>query len=323
MQDQLRLTFLGKLKFERNNRPLTLTSVKGQALLAYLAVTRQAHSRSALAGLLWSDMPEADARTNLRVTLSQLRKVVGDVVIATRRTVELNLDSDLWLDVAILEQAASSGNDLAAAADLYRGDFLDDFYVPEAELFEEWLLVERERLRQLALSILGQLADTSLKQGDYTTGIKAAKRLLSIEPWYEAGHRQMMQLLAVDGQRSAALAQYETCQRLLAEELDVAPSEETTELFEQIREGVWRRDAEAQGRRGERVDLPAFLSPISQSPDLPLPFVARERGTTTTRPAFCPGPRRTRPGSVHHRGGGTGQIFTPKPICPPSSRDPN
>ena len=73
MPDQLRLSLLGKPKFERNDQPLPgLTSVKGQALLAYLAVTRQAHSRTALAGLLWSDMPEADARTNLRVTLTPM-----------------------------------------------------------------------------------------------------------------------------------------------------------------------------------------------------------------------------------------------------------
>jgi len=240
MPDQFRLWLLGKPKIEHNDQPLALTSVKGQALLAYLVVTRQAHSRSALAGLLWSDMPEEDARTNLRVTLSQLKKVVGDVISATRRSVELNKDSNIWLDVAVLEQAARSGANLAAAADLYRADLLDDFQVPEAELFEEWLLVERERLRRLALNVLGQLAETSLDQGDFASGIKAARHLLSIEPWDEAGHRQLIKLLAADGQRSAALAQYETCRQRLADELGVAPSAETTALVETIRTGAWQ-----------------------------------------------------------------------------------
>lgn len=240
MQGQIRLAFLGKPKFERNGQPLDLTSVKGQALLAYLAVTRQTHSRSALAGLLWSDMPEADARTNLRVTLSQLKKAVGNVVLATRRTIELNPDSNLWLDITELEHAANSGNNLAEAADLYRGDFFDDFQTPEAELFGEWLVVERERLRQLALGVLGQLADTSLAEGNYAAGIEAARRLLSIEPWQETGHRQLMTLLAADGQRSAALAQYETCRRLLADEFDAAPSAETTALAEAIRASAWQ-----------------------------------------------------------------------------------
>src|SRR5262245_12973394 len=122
MLDQLRLSLLGKPTFERNGQPLPgLTSIKGQALLAYLAVTRQPCSRSALAGLLWSDMPEEAARTNLRVTLSQLHKVVGDAVIATRHSVEFNRHSNTWLDVEALESAARSGADLAAPMDLYRG----------------------------------------------------------------------------------------------------------------------------------------------------------------------------------------------------------
>ena len=260
--DLLHLALLGKPQFKRNNQPLELTSVKGQALLAYLAVTRQPHSRSALAGLLWSDMPEADARTNLRVTLSQLRKAVGDAVIATRRTVELNVDADIWLDVAVLEEAVSSGNNLATAAGLYRGEFLDDFQVPEAELFEEWLLIERERLRQLALSVLGQLADTLLAQGDYATGIKAARQLLGIEPWYEAGHRQLMKLLAADGQRSAALAQYETCKRLLAEELGIEPTAKTEAL----------RTAIVQGEPWSTPEEPPAVPALQSMPTVPRLF---------------------------------------------------
>ncbi|MBI1881734.1 MAG: hypothetical protein HYR94_26450, partial [Chloroflexi bacterium] len=241
MSDQLRLALLGKPKFERNGQPLPgLTSVKGQALLAYLAITRQPHSRTALAGLLWSEMPEEVARTNLRVTLSLLHKAVGDVIITTRRTVEFNRHSNTWLDVEVLEDAADGGTDLAAAAALYRGDFLDDFYVPEAEIFEEWALVERERLRQLALSVLERVADTALEQGQFAVGINTARRLLSIEPWHEAGHRQLMKLLAAEGQVSLALAQYETCRRLLAEELGVEPAAETVALAEAIRGGEWR-----------------------------------------------------------------------------------
>jgi DNA-binding SARP family transcriptional activator/predicted ATPase len=245
--NQLRISLLGKLKFERNDQPLPgLTSIKGQALLAYLAVTRQPCSRSALAGLLWSDMPEEVARTNLRVTLSHLLKAVGDTVIATRHSVEFNRHSHTWLDIEALEQAARSGAGLAAAAELYRGDFLDDFHVPEAELFEAWLLVERERLRQLGLSVLDRVAGTALEQGQFATGIAAARRLLAIEPWHEEGHRQLMKLLAADGQRSAALAQYETCRRLLSEDLGVEPAAETVALHQALRTGEWRLPQQVQ-----------------------------------------------------------------------------
>ena len=124
------------------------------------------------------------------------------------------------------------------------------------------------------MSVLGRVADTALEQRQFIAGIEATRRLLSIEPWHEAGHRQLMKLLAADGQRSAALAQYETCQRLLAEELGVGPSEETTKLYEQIREGALSRDAEEQGSRGEVADLPAFLSSAPLPPSTPAPASA-------------------------------------------------
>jgi DNA-binding SARP family transcriptional activator/predicted ATPase len=241
MPDQLRLSLLGKPYFERNGQPVPgLTSVKGQALFAYLAVIRQPRSRAALAGLLWGEMPEKVARTNLRVTLSQLRKAAGEVFITTRDSVEFDRHSHTWLDVAVLESAASSGTNLQAAADLYRGDFLDDFHVPEALAFEEWLLVERERYRRLGLSVLGRVAEEALEQGRFIEGIETARHLLTLEPWHEAGHRQLMKLLAASGQRNAALAQYESCRRLLIEELGVEPSSETRALAQAIRSGEWQ-----------------------------------------------------------------------------------
>ncbi|MCB0168801.1 MAG: tetratricopeptide repeat protein, partial [Anaerolineae bacterium] len=127
----------------------------------------------------------------------------------------------------------------------------------------EWLLVERERLRRLALDVLGQLAETSLQQGDFAPGIKAARRLLSIEPWYEAGHCQLMKLLAADGQRSAALAQYETCRQRLADELDVAPSAETMALVDAIRTGAWQPPQAIRVELGAPTSIvePAALPP--------------------------------------------------------------
>jgi predicted ATPase/Tfp pilus assembly protein PilF len=92
-------------------------------------------------------------------------------------------------------------------------------------------------LRQLALNVLGVLVNAALEQSQFAYGIGLARRLLSLKPWHEAAHRQLMKLLVAEGQVSAALAQYETCRRLLAEELQVAPSAETAALYEAIRAG--------------------------------------------------------------------------------------
>lgn len=239
----LQLAVLGKPQLSYAQQSLTadLVSAKGQALLIYLAVTGQAHSRTALAGLLWGDMPEETARANLRLTLSKLRKLLPEEVLLASR-LEVGL-ADFWLDAAEFEkriktnQAASfTSETLQTHLDLYRGDFLDDFPLPNAPDFDTWAAVQREQWRQKAVTGLRQWLGTAVQTGDHKNGIRIARKLLTIEPWHEESHRQLMLLLAASGQRSAALAQYETCRRLLADELGIEPAAETTALFESIRD---------------------------------------------------------------------------------------
>lgn len=244
----MQLAVLGKPQLIYNDQPLTadLISVKGQALFIYLAVTGQAHSRSALAGLLWGEMPEETARANLRLTLSKLRKAIpGDYLNTTRQNVSLNgalISLDAWdfergLAAATQEPVGVNHqppvSSLQTLLSLYRGDFLEDFYVPNALEFETWLLGQRERWRQMAVTGLYHLA----KNASTEDGIAVLRKLLTIEPWHEEGHYQLMRLLAAAGQRSAALAQFETCRRLLDEELGIEPAAETVALYERIKAG--------------------------------------------------------------------------------------
>src|SRR5262245_51751219 len=106
MEDRLQLALLGGLRIEQNGTPLTdLAPHKGQALLCYLAVTGRPHSRAALAGLLWPELPEVDARTNLRTVISKLHKLVGPHLSVTRETVAFNPTIPYWLDVEIFLDA--------------------------------------------------------------------------------------------------------------------------------------------------------------------------------------------------------------------------
>jgi hypothetical protein len=130
---------------------------------------------------------------------------------------------------------------LRKAIELYRGDFLEGFHVRNAPGFEEWMLGEQERLRQLALQALHMLTTHHTMRGEYGAGVDYITRLLALDPWREEAHRQLMLLLARSGQRSAALAQYETCCRVLVEGLGVEPSAETTALYERIRAAPERR----------------------------------------------------------------------------------
>jgi predicted ATPase/DNA-binding SARP family transcriptional activator len=271
MSPQLELLLLGKPVIRRDGLPVTFSlPAKGQALLFYLAATGQAHSRSRLAGLLWGDMPEEVARANLRLTLSRLRKELGEVLGASRT--EVGLHPGYRVDVAEFEQLAAlaprPGPTLQAAVSLYRGDFLADFSLNESLAFENWMLAQRARLHQLAQDLFYHLAYAAGEAGDLASGIEAARHLLSLEPWHEEGHRQLMWLLAAGGQRTAALAQYDICLRLLQEELGVEPAAETTALYQAIQQDQLPRQEPARGQvtvsppQAARHNLPPQLTPF-------------------------------------------------------------
>ena len=157
--------------------------------------------------------------------------------------------------------------------ELYRGEFLEGLYLHECAEFELWLVAERERWRQRVARLLEALVTHHSRRGQYQEGLRFAQRLLALEPWREETHRQVMRLLAYSGQRGAALAQYETCRRVLAEELGVEPAAETTRLYEQIRDGELEIPVSPPDLP---VQPPSFLLDEEEPVDRPV-FVARER----------------------------------------------
>jgi WD40 repeat protein/DNA-binding SARP family transcriptional activator len=238
-----------------------LSAAKSQAFLFYLAMSGPPQSRLALAGLFWPGVREREARGSLRQAVYSLRQVLPDYIVATRSTVTLNQEAPFEVDARLFELEASAGlageiEMLQAAAGRYAGPFLAGFYLADAPEFEEWLLMERERLRSLALQVLHRLSVYHAGRRDIGPGLQYTGRLLALEPWHEEAHQQMMRLLAWDGQRSAAPAQYEQCRQRLADELKVAPNAETVALYEQIRDGMLGRGVEEQESRRAGVIVP-------------------------------------------------------------------
>lgn len=276
MAAQLRLELLGGLAITLNEKPLEgLRSRKAQALLCYLAVTAKAHTRVALAGLLWPDTPEARARNNLRQDLSRLRRVLPFHLQFSRDTVAFDRSSSYSLDVEDFESllcAQTEVNKLAEALSLYQGDFLHGIFVRQAPTFEDWVLLVQERLREQALQALHRLAAHHSRQGELTDAIHYSRHLLELEPWREDAHRQLMLLYVRSGQRGSALAQYVACCQVLETELDVEPEAETTALYARIRDGeVGPEELSATSSRQSR-----FLSstiPVYSAGNF---FVARE-----------------------------------------------
>jgi DNA-binding SARP family transcriptional activator len=153
--------------------------------------------------------------------------------------------SDYRLDAATCTQLVegeparpATVDQLRQAVALYQGHFLEGFALSDCPAFEEWALFTRERLTRQMVSALHHLTALYAQRGDFAQAQACAWRQVELAPWDEAAHQQLMRTLALGGQRSAALAQYEACRRLLAEELGVEPAQETTQLYEQIRSGA-------------------------------------------------------------------------------------
>ncbi|WP_420641296.1 tetratricopeptide repeat protein [Candidatus Leptofilum sp.] len=241
---------------------------KMRALLAYLAMNgERPFRRELLATLLWPDWSDEAARRNLRQTLHRLRQMLDklapnlgkDLFTTTRQTVQLN-GAVVSLDVAhfqhhlqtiethahtSLQSCSHCLERMQQAAALYQGDLLAGFNVKDAFPFEEWLIVQQEQHQQQMMALLDKLALAFTQRGDYGRAQQYASQQVSMAPWRESAHRQLMRLYMLEGQRDKALAQYESCRTSLLQELAVEPSAETTQLWQQIKEDRFETETAA------------------------------------------------------------------------------
>jgi WD40 repeat protein/DNA-binding SARP family transcriptional activator len=256
----------------RGNPVPGLESAKGQALLAYLALeSDRPHSRESLATLLWSQASQAAALQSLRQALYNLRQVLAlpdlegsdsaidsRFLLITRQHVSFRLVPRVSLDVAAftalldacqvhehrrLDACAECLVRLEQAAALYHGDLLADLTLPDAEVFEEWRLFSAEMLRRRVLEALTALAAYHERRREYGQATYYLQRQLGLAPWREEAYAQLMRVLALDGQRSEALNQFEACRRVLALEFGVHPGAEIESLYESIRAGNLQPDS--------------------------------------------------------------------------------
>lgn len=248
---QLELHLFGFPRLYLEGRRVEIGLHKALALLAYLAVTKRAHSREALATLLWPDADQSKALGRLRRTLYQVGQAVGSEIVRANRTMaELDPQAQLRVDIDHFQDLVTgclpeSGPDpipdaacatrLTQAVDLYADGFMAGFTLPDSPPFDEWQFFEAESLRRSYGQALEQLVDGCQARAEWQEATEYARRLLALDPLDETAHRRLMRLYALAGQQRAALRQYGECARILEEELGIAPEEETLTLYEAIK----------------------------------------------------------------------------------------
>lgn len=251
MSQQLSLALLGGFAAQVDGHPISgFRSQKARALLAYLVMeVGRPHERATLAALFWPELPDALALRNLSQTLVWLRRAISmgnsPFLLLNRRQVQWNKAAAVEVDalrfLALLEcqrtPAVAPPDALRQAVALYAGEFLAGFSLAGCQMFDEWLLVQREYLGRLAVDGLSRLTDEALLAGDHAAAVSLARRQLTLDRWREDAIRQLLRALAGSGRRSEALAEYEKARRLLARELGVDPQPETIQLATAIRLG--------------------------------------------------------------------------------------
>lgn len=251
----LQAQLFGPLAVRVNERsaPLRFSAQKTKLLLCYLLLNRQTfHARDRLISLWWGDREPAKARHCFNTALWRLRQVLerlpsrqAPFLIVEANEIGFNTSSDFWLDVDEFEKLcalarqlgpgneAALANTLKRAVALYRDDLLPDCY-------EEWCLIERQRLQQLYLFALSRLAALHAQRHEFSESITCCQQILTIDPLREEVHRELIQFFVAAARPQEALRQFHACAAILKQELGTDPMPETLALFHQLPAQTWR-----------------------------------------------------------------------------------
>lgn len=214
-----------------------LAQPKRLVLFAYLAAHNDPGARrDSLVALFWPELDTAHARGALRQSLRFLRRELGDGILNGHRDEEIGFDpATVWCDVVAFEQACKAGRP-AEALQLYRGGFLDGFFVSGgSQELERWIESERTRLRLLAARAAAELAEHAHREGDLAIAVQAARQAVALDPDDEGALTRLVALLDRSGDRAGALYTFETFRRRLQEQYDATPAPETHARMQSIR----------------------------------------------------------------------------------------
>jgi len=224
-----RLRLFGPIEL-RGSSGNTLHTIVAQskhvALLGYaLVAQRGAHRRARLTALLWPDLDDARARNALSKALHHLRRALGDDLFISHGDEAIEVDSArLWCDVTTFVEAATQGRHAEAIGLYQRGEFLDGFSIEGLAELEQWIDVERARLRQRAVLCAATLSDDAHRAGERDQSVQWARVAYELTPDDEVTLRRLLARQAEAGDRAGAISTYNEFATRIARDLETDPS---------------------------------------------------------------------------------------------------
>ncbi len=233
--EALLINLLGAPQLTWRGQPFDAARRQVRGLLFYLAHVPEPASRDRLAFLFWPDLPDLDARRNLKRLLSTLRGALPDGSLLSAGRGAVGLDrARVWCDAAAFGELVEAADPAAwaQAVDLYRGPFLDGFTLPDCPEYGQWQLQVQAQTEQRYLATLSRLIDAGRAAGELDAAAGYALRYLAVDDLAEDVHRRLIELHGARGDRSAAARQFEQCAMILERELGVGPLPETRAAYE-------------------------------------------------------------------------------------------
>ena len=268
----LEIRLLGQFDVRLDGAPVEIPSRPAQSLLAYLILNAGIpHRREKLAGLLWPDATESNARSNLRHELWRLRKALDagrpagrDYLLADDLSITFDAKADYRLDVAVLEGKGSEtgpADDLVEALSVYQGELLPGFY-------DDWVVPEREQLQAIFERQMTVLMDRLVAEAHWPEVLEWGERWVALGHAPEPAYRALMTAHSGRGDSSSVVGVYQRCVEALRRDLGVEPSAQTRSLYERLvaREQETRDDG-GQALRG--VVSPVLPRPLTRTHNLP------------------------------------------------------
>lgn len=260
-----------------NSPSLHFSAQKVKSLLCYLLLNRETcHSRDQLANLWWKDLDTPKARHCLSTAIWRLRQTLeanqvgrASFLISEDDTIRFNTSSDYWLDVDEFEKLCAQARQLEVRDDvalvtilrravtLYRSDLLPECY-------EEWCLVERQRLQQLHLFALNRLASAHVRRNEFTESIACYQKILVCDPLREEVHRELIRLYLKTSCPQEAVRQFNLCAGTLKSELGIEPMAETVALIRNLS----TEDRNAVHLEIQQATIPASADKIATRQEL-------------------------------------------------------
>ncbi len=266
----LEVKLLGKFEVQRDNQSVEIPLRAAQSLLAYLMLSAGTpHRREQLAGMMWPDMPESNAKSNLRQTLARLRKAIGEEYLVTDDlAIKFDATAEYWLDARVIDQetaANASADEMIALVSVYAGELLPGFY-------DEWVLLERERLAAVFERKIDRLLDCLIGAQRWEDVLHWGERWIALGHTPEAAYRALILAHGASGDVSNAAAVYQRCVQALRDDLGVEPSTQTRAVFERVK-------SEAM----PSLDLSLFQRPRTNLPASLTSFIGREKEVAEVR----------------------------------------